>query len=70
LIVAEFLVFSNKTYSVLGMGSLIDHAAYDLGNTVLLMLVGIMSTVIVTINRLVWRRLYIKIVKKYSTSGL
>ncbi len=71
LIVAEFLVFSNKTYSVLGMGSLIDHAAYDLGNTVLLLiLVGIMSAVIVTINRLVWRRLYTKIVRKYSTSGL
>ncbi|MFZ0326696.1 MAG: ABC transporter permease subunit, partial [Nitrososphaeraceae archaeon] len=55
LIVAEYLVFGNKTYSVLGMGSLLDTAAYNIGNTILLLLiVGVMSTVIVMINRLVW----------------
>jgi NitT/TauT family transport system permease protein len=71
LIVAEYIVFGNHTFYVLGIGSLIDFAAYNLGNTVLLlMLVGIMSTVVVTINRLVWRRLYIRIVKKYSMTGL
>ena len=71
LIVAEFLIFSNKTYSVLGTGSLIDYAAYHLGNTALLLtIVGIMSAVIVTINRLVWRLLYTKIVKKYSMAGI
>ncbi|HZA06866.1 MAG TPA: ABC transporter permease subunit, partial [Nitrososphaeraceae archaeon] len=67
LIVAEYLVFGSKTYSVLGMGSLLDKAAYNIGNTILILLiVGIMSTVIVTINRLVWRRLYRKVIRKYS----
>lgn len=70
LIVAEFLVFGNFRYSVLGMGSLLDKAAYDIGNTVLvLLIVGIMSAVIVTINRLVWRRLYRKVIRKYSMSS-
>ena len=70
MIVAEYLVFGNKIYFVLGIGSLIDFAPYNLGNTVLLlMLVGIMSTVVVITNRLLWRRLYAKIVKKYRMSG-
>jgi len=69
LIVAEFLIYGNKTYSVLGIGSLLDKAAYSLGNTVLLFLiVGVMVVVIVAINRLVWRRLYSKVVRKYSMS--
>jgi NitT/TauT family transport system permease protein len=69
LIVAEYLVFGNKTYSVLGMGSLLDKAAYSIGNTILvLLIVGIMSAVIVMINRLVWRRLYRKVIRKYSSS--
>lgn len=70
LIVAEYIVFGNKTYSVLGMGSLLDRSAYELGNTVLILLiVGIMAAVIVTINRLIWRRLYKKVIEKYSMSG-
>jgi NitT/TauT family transport system permease protein len=69
LIVAEYLVFGYKTYSVLGMGSLLDKAAYNIGNTILILLiVGIMSAVIVMINRLVWRRLYGKVIRKYGTS--
>ena len=70
LIVAEFLIYGNKTYSVLGIGSLLDKAAYTLGNTVLLFLiVGVMIAVIVAINRLVWRRLYRKVIRKYSMSS-
>jgi NitT/TauT family transport system permease protein len=70
LIVSEYLVFGNKTYSVLGLGSLLDTAAYDFGNTVLILLiVGVMVAVIVTVNNLVWRRLYRKVMRKYSTSG-
>ena len=69
LIVAEHLVFGNKTYSVLGMGSLLDKAAYNIGNTILILLiVGIMSAVIGMINRLVWSRLYRKVIRKYGTS--
>jgi ABC-type anion transport system duplicated permease subunit len=70
LIVSEYLIFGNKTYSVLGIGSLLDTAAYDLGNTVLILLiVAVMVAVIVTVNRIVWRRFYKKVVQKYSMSG-
>jgi NitT/TauT family transport system permease protein len=70
LIVAEYIVFGNKIYFVLGMGSLIDFTAYKLGNTVLLLvLVGLMSMVVVITNKLLWRRLYSSIVKKYSMSS-
>jgi NitT/TauT family transport system permease protein len=69
LIVAEYLVAGNKTYSVLGMGSILDKAAYNIGNTILILLiVGVMSAVIVMINRLVWRRLYGKVIRKYGTN--
>lgn len=71
LIVSEYLVYGEKTYSVSGIGSLLDRAAYDLGNTVLiLIIVGVMVATIVTINNIVWRRLYKKIIRSYSTSGL
>jgi NitT/TauT family transport system permease protein len=70
LIVSEYLVYGNKTYTVLGLGSILDNAAYNLGNTVLiLVVVGVMVAVIVTINNLVWRRLYKKVTRKYSMSG-
>jgi NitT/TauT family transport system permease protein len=70
LIVSEYLVYGDKTYSVLGIGSLLDVSAYGLGNTVLiLMIVGVMVATIVTINNLVWRRLYKKVIRKYSMSG-
>lgn len=70
LIVSEYLVYGNKTYTVLGLGSLLDYAAYSLGNTVLiLIIVGAMVTMIVAINNLVWRRLYRKVIQKYSMSG-
>lgn len=70
LIVSEFLIFGNKTYSVLGLGSLLDKAAYSIGNTVLLFLiVAVMAAVIVAVNRLVWRRLYRKVIRKYSMSS-
>jgi NitT/TauT family transport system permease protein len=69
LIVSEYLVYGNKTYSVLGIGSLLDYAAYSLGNTMsILMIVGVMVATIVAINNIVWRRLYKKVLYKYSMS--
>jgi ABC-type anion transport system duplicated permease subunit len=48
----------------------LDRAAYELGNTVLILLiVGVMVAVIFAINRFVWRRLYKKVIEKYSMSG-
>jgi len=68
LVVAEFIIFGYKTYTVTGIGSLLDKAAYYTGNTVLiLIIIGAMMTVIVTINRLVWRRVYRRVINKYGT---
>jgi NitT/TauT family transport system permease protein len=67
LVVAEFIVFGYRTYSVTGIGSLLDKAAYNTGNTLLIIIiVSAMMAVIVTINRLVWRRVYRRVIKKYG----
>lgn len=67
LVVAEFIVFGYKTYSATGIGSLLDKAAYNTGNTLLIIIiVSAMMAVIVTINRLVWRRVYRRVIKKYG----
>jgi ABC-type anion transport system duplicated permease subunit len=67
LVVAEFIVFGYKTYSATGIGSLLDKAAYNTGNTLLiLIIISAMMAVIVTINRLVWRRVYRRVIKKYG----
>lgn len=66
LIVSEYIMFGGNVYSVLGIGSLLDIAAYELGNVALLLLCVLsMIIVIFTINRLVWRRLYRIIVERY-----
>jgi NitT/TauT family transport system permease protein len=67
LVVAEFIVFGYKTYSATGIGSLLDKAAYNTGNTLLIIIiVSAMMAVIVTINRLIWRRVYRRVIKKYG----
>jgi len=66
LIVSEYIMLSGKVYSVLGIGALLDMAAYELGNVALILLcVFAMIVVIFTINRLVWRRLYRIIIERY-----
>jgi NitT/TauT family transport system permease protein len=57
-IVAEYFRFKGQTYSVAGLGSVISSAT-DTGNFRVLMAATIvMAAMVVTINRLVWRRLY------------
>ncbi|MCP8309816.1 MAG: ABC transporter permease subunit, partial [archaeon] len=66
LIVSEYITFGGKIYSVLGIGALLDMAAYELGNVALILLcVFVMIITIFTINRLVWRRLYRIVVGRY-----
>ena len=66
LIVSEYITFGGKIYSVLGIGALLDIAAYGLGNVALILLcVFAMIITIFTINRLVWRRLYRIVVGRY-----
>ncbi len=59
LIVSEYFVYNRTVYHVLGIGALLDHATYELGNGVLiLMTLGAMVGTIIILNRLVWRPLY------------
>ena len=57
-IVAEYFRFQGKTLSTIGLGAVISHAT-DTGNFHVLLAASIfMAAMVVTINRLVWRRLY------------
>jgi NitT/TauT family transport system permease protein len=57
-IVAEYFHFRGQTFSTIGLGSVISKAT-DSGNfPVLLGATILMAVMVVTINRLVWRRLY------------
>jgi NitT/TauT family transport system permease protein len=57
-IVAEYFHFQGKTLSTVGLGAVISHAT-DTGNfRVLLAATMSMAAMVVTLNRLVWRRLY------------
>jgi NitT/TauT family transport system permease protein len=57
-IVAEYFHFQGKIVSTAGLGSTISRASDSGRFDVLLASTLIMSTVVVLINRLVWRRLY------------
>jgi NitT/TauT family transport system permease protein len=57
-IVAEYFHFRGQTFSIMGLGALISHAT-DIGNFRLLLAATVfLAAMVVTINRLVWRRLY------------
>ena len=57
-IIAEYFRFRNQTFSITGLGAVISRAT-DAGNfPVLLGATVVISAMVVTINRLVWRRLY------------
>ncbi len=57
-IVAEYTTFGNKTYQVIGLGSLISEATAN-GNFALLAASTVtMIAVVVCLNRFFWRRLY------------
>ena len=65
-IVAEYFRFRGKTYSVTGLGAVISNAT-DTGNFALLLGATIvMAAMVVTINRLVWRRLYSVAATRYK----
>ena len=57
-IVAEYFHFRGRTFSTMGLGAVISQAT-DRGNSRLLLAATIsLAAMVVTINRLVWRRLY------------
>lgn len=57
-IVAEYFHLQGRIFSTTGLGALISHAT-DEGNSQLLLTATIaMAVIVVTVNRLLWRRLY------------
>jgi NitT/TauT family transport system permease protein len=57
-IVAEYFHFRGQTFSTVGLGAVISQAT-DSGNFRMLMAATlVMAMIVVTINRLLWRRLY------------
>jgi len=65
-IVAEYVHLKGQTFSTVGLGAIISNAT-DSGNFALLLGATIvMAALVVTINRLVWRRLYVLAATKYK----
>jgi NitT/TauT family transport system permease protein len=65
-IVAEYFRFKDQTYTTVGLGAVISRAT-DAGNFALLLgSTVIMALVVVTINRLVWRRMYRLAAERYT----
>jgi NitT/TauT family transport system permease protein len=64
-IVAEYTQFSGQTYAVTGLGAMITGATERADYPVLLAATLTMVVIVVTINRLVWRRLYRLAEEKY-----
>ncbi len=65
-IVAEYFRLKDQTYTTVGLGAVISRAT-DAGNFALLLASTIvMAMVVVTINRLVWRRLYRLAASRYT----
>jgi len=65
-IVAEYFRFKDQTYTTTGLGATISRAT-DAGNFDLLLgSTIVMALVVVTINRLVWRRMYRLAAERYT----
>jgi len=65
-IVAEYFHFRGETFSTTGLGAVISGAT-DAGNfPVLLAATILMAAIVVTINRILWRRLYFLASTKYK----
>jgi NitT/TauT family transport system permease protein len=57
-IIAEYFRFRNQTFSITALGAVISRATAAGNFPVLLGATVVISAMIVTINRLIWRRLY------------
>jgi NitT/TauT family transport system permease protein len=68
-IVAEYFHFHGKTFTNTGLGAVISRAT-DTGNfPTLLAATIVMASIVVTVNRLLWRRLYALASGRFSMNG-
>jgi NitT/TauT family transport system permease protein len=66
LIISEWVTAGGRTYSVTGIGSLLDEATYVKGDLQMITLTIVSMVVVITlINRFFWRRLYQRATVKY-----
>ncbi len=66
LILSEYFVYAGHQYQVLGLGALLDVATYNTGNGVMILLSLLsMIAVVITLNRLFWRRVYDFVTERY-----
>ena len=68
-IVAEYFHFRGQTFSTVGLGAVISRAT-DSGNFRMLMAATlVMAIIVVTINRVLWRRLYVLASTRFKLEG-
>ncbi len=67
-IVSEYINTSTKTYSVVGLGSLLDIAVAKGDTPLVLLVIGVMAGVVVLMNRTLWNY-SLKRVDKYKFEG-
>lgn len=65
-IVSEYVNFGNKTFSTIGLGSLISDATNKGDFPMLILSTIVMCIVVVTFNKLIWKRLYNLAQEKYK----
>ena len=66
LILSEYVVYKEHTYSVLGVGALLNRATFETGSRALLFLsLAALVVTVVSFNQLVWRRLYDYVTARY-----
>lgn len=64
-ILAEYFHLNGQTFSTLGLGAIVSEAADKSNYPLLLVATMLMTLIVLTINRLVWRRLYALASTKY-----
>jgi NitT/TauT family transport system permease protein len=57
-VIAEYFHFRDQTFFTTGLGAIISRASEDSNFKLLLAATILMAATVVTVNRLVWRRLY------------
>jgi len=68
-IIAEYFTIGDKTLQTLGLGAQITAALNGGSFPTLLLATLMMATIVVTMNRLVWRRLYRLAETRYKLEG-
>ena len=68
-IVAEYFRFHGKTYSITGLGAVIRRATDKGDFPVLLGATLVMAAMAITVNRLLWRRLYSLASTRFKLEG-